>query len=170
MRGAFFVIGICLVVSVFLAWQVKRSMQTDLVGAQDLVLGLIYFMEQHDGRFPASQEEFVSSSVVRVDEAGAYHIVPPAETRYSRTVHDYPLTDLARFEIQWGADLDTLTINDRGKVLDANGREVKLLEWPASPPSGKVYSGILLIQHQQIRQRLAEQQGPPATASAPVGG
>src|SRR5690606_31456646 len=86
----------------------------------------------------------------------------PAGTRYQPRTHGYPIADLAPFKVRWGADLESLTLDDYHNLRDPEGNKVELVRWPSSPPSGKGYSLILASTAREIRSR--------QTAAESVGG
>jgi hypothetical protein len=160
MRGAVIVISSCLVISVVLAFFLRHKFTDELVASQDLMLGLIYFMEQHGGRLPDSEAEFRAAEFVEELPGGGVRIRAPRETRYQPRTHGYPIRDLAPFRVRWGTDLTTLTPDDYHNLRNPAGEKVQLVRWPASPPSGKGYSLILASTARDIRER--------AAASAPA--
>jgi len=166
MRSAAVVIAGCLLLAGVFALRQYHSFKTDLVATQDLVLGLLYFMEQHQGRFPASEEEFLASPFVDRASDGAIVIRAPQQTRYRRRTHGYPIRDLAPFRVRWGTDLSALRLDPRGVALDPDGKAVELVGWPGSPKSGRVYTRLLMIESQRLRGAAAMSS---ALASRPSG-
>lgn len=173
MRGAWWVIGTCLALSVAGALVLKSRYRGELVEVQDLLTGLLYFMEDHGGRFPTSQEEFLSSRAVESQAGGGIRIIPRGDSRYRQTTHGAVIGDLASFKVAWGIDLTTLSVNERGRVVDPDGREVTLMVWPSSPPSSREYAKVLLAAHAALRAMPpssgaeAPQASSPGASSAP---
>ncbi len=163
MRNGFLVVFGVLAVSAAIGLFLARQYRTDLTQTQDLVLGLIYFMEQNGGRLPASQDEFLSSSVVERGDSGTFRVVAPPVTKYRPRTHGIPIADLAPFQVNWGVDLGGLTVDERGVARDAQGRKVEVLRWPSSPTSGKGYTIVLLGAYQEIAAG-----SPASNASSPA--
>ncbi len=156
-RSWILVVGLCAVLSVVVGVRLWSQIRSGLPPTQDLVTGLIYFLEEHGGRFPASADEFLASDFVeRVDER-TIRIRPRPDTRFRRKPWGVPIRDLERYGIAWGADLSRLTIDERGVVRDPQGREVVLVRWPDSPRSGRSYSRLLLAVHRQLAKAAASQ-------------
>lgn len=158
-RNAFIVFGICLAISAVIGIVLFRQYRGDLPATQDLVTGLIYFVESNGGRFPASEDEFRSAAFVEHVSGGGFRILPRGDSAYRRTTHGYVFHDLAPFEIRWGADLTLMALDDRGRVRDGAGNEVSLVRWPSSPHSGRIYSPLLLEVSRRVR-------GAPASAAS----
>lgn len=144
------VLGLCVVLSVVVGVRLWRQINRGLPPAQDLVTGLMYFMESHGGRFPASEEEFLASDFVEKLPDGGIRIVPRPGTRFRRTPWGVVIRDLGRYRIAWGVDLAALTIDRRGVVRDGQGNEVTLVRWPDSPRSGRSYSRLLVAVHRSL--------------------
>ncbi|RMF85715.1 MAG: hypothetical protein D6744_00970 [Planctomycetota bacterium] len=145
------VVAACLLTSAAVAFFLRTRFTQELTPTQDLVLGLIYFMEQHDGRFPQSEAEFRAADFVHELDDGAIRIEAPPDTRFRKSTHGFPIADLTPFDIQWGVDMASLHVDERGRVRDADDREVSLIRWPASPNSGRTYSMVLLSAYREIR-------------------
>jgi hypothetical protein len=155
MRGAVIVMSICLVGSVLLAFVVRGKLKSEFVASQDLMLGLIYYMEQSGGRLPQSEAAFRAAAFVEELPEGGVLIHAPEATRYRRETHGYPIADLGPFNVRWGTDLASLTVDEYRNLRDAGGEKVELVHWPSSPPSGKGYSIILLSTSAEIQEHLA---------------
>ena len=151
MRSGLLVVGGCLLISTIVAFFLRARFTEELTPTQDLVLGLIYFMEQHDGRLPESEAEFRAADFVHRLDDGSIRIEAPADTRYRHATHGFPIADLTPFQVRWGANLDELHVDERGRVCDAADREVDLVRWPASPKSGRTYSMVLYSAFRDIR-------------------
>jgi|GEM_PF-5911943 len=161
MRTGLTVVAVCLMISAGLGWSMRGKFKTGLTPTQDLVVGLMYFMEDHAGRFPASEDEFLAQPFVEHLPDGTFKIVPKATTAYTHVTHEYPIRNLSRYRILWGADLESLTVDDRSVVRNAAGERVELIRWPDSPKSGNAYTLMLLAEAEKIRAHSA--------ASQPVG-
>ncbi len=169
--GLWIVLGICLLASTIVAVGTRWQVSEDLPATQDVVTGLIYFLEQHAGRFPANAEEFLASPFVTRRPDGAIVIRPAAGTRYRAATNGVAIRDLEPFRIRWGVDLSTLHIDESGRLRDAEQREVELVRWPASPPSARKYSVLLAGISEKLREHAASagQPGTSAAASSPAG-
>jgi hypothetical protein len=167
-RNGLLVVCACLAVSTLFALALKQRYKSELLAIGDLNTGLIYFMEQNAGRFPASEAEFLASPFVERLPDGAFRVRARPDSAYRRETYGYPIRDLGRFEIQWGADLSASTLDQRGKVVDAEQRPVKLVLWPSSPNSAREYSRLLFEVSRRARQAAAHgHQTLPVPAHAP---
>ena len=171
MRTGLIVVGACLLGSIIIGVVLKMRYGPELASVQDVMLGLIYFMEQNDGRLPESEAEFRAAPFVEERPDGGVRISAPEQTIFQKQTHGIPIPDLSIYEIQWGTNLTKLIVDDRGKVRDENGKLVELLKWPSSPPSGKAYTLILYADSERIRNAAAAPTSAPTTApaSAPAG-
>lgn len=158
MKNGSIVIAGCLLLSVVLGAVLYSRYRTTLPAVQDVVTGLIYFIEEHEGRFPASQEEFLSAGIFEKGADGAWRIVPRPNSHYQHNPHRAPIASFEPFKIAWGADLSTWTVAERGVVHDGSGEGVLPVTWPSSPKSGEGYARILLRVHAETRARLAASQ------------
>jgi len=161
LRAGLAVFAALLVVSGVIGWRLAARYRQDWAATQDLVLGLIYFLEEHNGRFPDSEQEFRASSVIETLGDGAIRVLPRAGTRYGDRPHGIPIRDLSPFRIAWGTDLAALRVDENGAVRDAAGRKVELIRWPSSPPSAKGYTLFLLGVSREIRQPTAAAESQP---------
>lgn len=146
MKSGLTVVGVCLLVSVIAGVVLKNRYKQELVEVEDVVTGLIYFLEQNQGRFPDSEAEFVAAPFIESGPRG-FRVMAPAETRYRKTTHGDKglwIASLAPFEIKWGAELTGLTVDDYGNARDADNEKVRLVRWPSSDPSAKEFTRLLL--------------------------
>ena len=155
MRGAVVVIGLCLLIGVGLGVALMPRLKDELLCVQDLTTGLIYFIEAHGGRLPASEQEFRESRFVATQPDGCIRIVANPESNYRRETHGYDIGDLARYRIGWGVDLTSLEVDEYGRVRDRDGKAVVLFKWPSSEGSEKGYSRLLLLVSREVRSRAA---------------
>ncbi len=158
-RAAVVVLALCGILSVVVGVRLWRQIHRGLPPTQDLVTGLIYFMESHGGRFPADEQEFLASPFVERLPGGGIRIRPKPDTQFRRKPWGVAIRDLSRYGIAWGADLSKLTIDERGVVRNERGEEITLVRWPDSPRSARSYSRLLLA----VYRRLAT----PATQPQP---
>lgn len=150
MRNGLLVVFGLLAASTAIALLLYARYRHDLTATQDVVMGLIYFMEQHEGRLPASEAEFRAADYVEALPDGGIRIHAPSKTRFRRQTHGFPVADLAPFAIRWGTDLGSLEVNKRGQALDAEGRVIEVARWPSSPNSGKGYTIVLIAARNEI--------------------
>lgn len=112
-RGGLVVVGITLVVGLIVGVvsfaRYKHSVET----IEDLFTGLVYFLEDHAGRFPASADEFLKSDFVKSDADGRIRISGRPASPYRPHAYGVPI-DLARMHVTWGVDLSALRLE---KVL-----------------------------------------------------
>lgn len=160
MKSGLTVVAMLLLISAVVAFWLSRRYGPELTQTQDLITGLIYFMEDHDARFPASEEEFRASPFIE-QTADGIRVLPKSGTNFRRETHGILIRDLKPFAVAWGADLSTITVDDRGKPRWPDGSEAALVVWPSSPPSKKAYAAMLLDIARQIRA--ASSSRPAAT-------
>lgn len=160
MRGAWIVVGACLVVGTVLAIALQSRFTRSLPETQDVMTGLIYYMEDHGGEFPPSEKAFLSSSFIELAPEGGLRVLAKAGTKFRSTTNRVLIRDLAPFKIAWGADLGKLRVNEYGRVLNDEGNPVELVRWPDSPQSAKSYSAWLVSIHQGLKQATT-QPSPP---------
>lgn len=158
-RAAWIVVAVCLALSALIGIRLKTLYSPQLTRTQDVVTGLLYFMESNEGRFPANEAEFRASSFVETLPSGALKIRPKPGTLFRKNPHGAEIARLGEFKIAWGADLASIQVDGRGVPRGADGKKIELVSWEASPPSGKTYTQILLHGFRQLK---------PAAASAPA--
>lgn len=166
-RIAFTIFGLTLGLSCVLGVLMYRYYQPELASAQDLVIGLGYFMEQH-GRFPQSEAEFAQSDFVERSVDGAIRVKARTDSIFRHETHGVEIRDLGRFRIAWGTDLTTLHPDDFGVLYNAKEEKVELLQWPSSPPSGKVYSLELMEMFAKLHELGIASKPASNPASAPA--
>ena len=152
MRTGLIVFGVTLALSCVLGVLMYYYYQPQLAAVQDLVIGLGYFMEDH-GRFPNSEAEFVASDFVEHLPDGVIRINPRPSSIFRREVHRQPIATLKPYAVAWGTDLNSLKPDQTGALFDQQGNKVELLEWPASPPSGKMYTLTVMEMYAGLIER-----------------
>jgi hypothetical protein len=168
MKTGLAVVAALLLISGVIGYGLFRRYKPELTQTQDLVTGLIYFMEDHTGRFPASENEFRASPFIE-STADGIRVLPKPGTKFRAETHGIVIRDLAPFKIAWGADFDRIQIDDRGKPRWPDGSEATLVVWPSSPPSAKTYAIMLLTVAEQIRGvPLGNPAASPPSASSPA--
>jgi hypothetical protein len=150
MKSGLAVVALLLLISVVIAFGLSRRYGPELTQTQDLVTGLIYFLEDHDARFPATEDEFRASAFIEKTPDGI-RVLPKPGTRFRRETHGILIRDLKPFQIAWGAELTKITVDNRGKPRWPSGDEAALVSWPSSPPSSKAYTLMLLTVAEQLR-------------------
>ncbi|MFN0136170.1 MAG: hypothetical protein ACKVS9_08655 [Phycisphaerae bacterium] len=163
MRNGLIVFSLCILGSIGLSVMLFLTYKRETPATQDLITGLLYFMEQHDGRFPASEAEFRACSFVEPLPSGGVRIKPVTDSQFRRQTHGVEIADLKPFQIAWGADLAALSFNEYGKARDADNNPVALITFPTVRSSGKNYTFMLLAFREQI---LAKKQPESAPSSA----
>jgi hypothetical protein len=144
------VVGLCLSISFVLAWRLRTQYKPELAKVQDVMSGVLYFMERSGGRLPASESEFRAADFVETLADGAIRIRPQPHSQFRRETYGIPIESLEPFRIQWGRSLADLKLDEYGNVRDPDDKKVELIAWPSSPPSGKTYSMVLLSAHQKL--------------------
>ena len=163
MKSGLAMVAALLLISGVAAYWLSRRYGPELTETQDLITGLIYFMEDHDARFPASEDDFRASPFIERTSDGI-RVLPKSGTKYRRETHGILIRDLTPFKVAWGADLTSITIDDRGKARWPDGSEAALVTWPSSPPSGRAYTQMLCkIAEEMRRERSASSSQPGGT-------
>lgn len=178
-KGGLAVFFLCVLVGSIGGFIMVRNAQVRIQESQNLVLGLIYFMEQHGGRLPESLDEFLASPFIERKPAGgdAVSVVihPYPQSGYRKDPRPIVIDDLNNYTIDWGVDLGTLTADERGEFRDPKGATVKVFQWrrkgaPAlagSSSAPKVYVAMLVDASREIRERAAASQ-PAAAPDRPA--
>ncbi|MBI5863668.1 MAG: hypothetical protein HZB38_03995 [Planctomycetes bacterium] len=161
MKTGLAVVAAVLALSIAIAYGIKQRYGPELAQTQDLVTGLIYFLEQHAGRFPATEQEFTSSAFIEKTGDGGIRVLPQPNTRYRPKTYGIVIRDLARFKVAWGADLTQIHVDERGIGRLPDGREITLVCWPSSPPSAKEYVWLLLDIHKQTQAAASQPASRP---------
>lgn len=172
MKAGLRIVALCIVVGsiggAVMLWNTQKRIRE----SQDIVLGLTYFMEQHAGRLPASESEFLSSPFVETvsdtDSATSIRIRPYDESQYRHDPHGVTIANLDEYKIAWGTELSGLTYDAQGELRDEKGNGVKLIRWPTTgygsgSPAAARYADLLLTASRDIRRRSTSQ---PASAPA----
>ena len=125
----------------------KHSVQA----IEDLFTGLVYFLEAHDGRMPASAEEFLESDFIERLPDGGVRILPRPDSRYRKASYGAVIADLAKFHVNWGLDLGSLRFEEELLAArDAKGREQLLIGDVASLNARKAFTLDLLQIHAEL--------------------
>lgn len=163
MRNGLIVFSLCILGSIGLSIMLFLTYKRETPATQDVVTGLLYFMEQHDGRFPASEQEFRACSFVESLPGGGVRIKPVADSRFvRRETHGVEIPDLKPFQIAWGTNLDAIQFNEYGNPKDADNNPVSLVTFPTVRSSGRNYTFILL----GIREKMLASRAPQSAPSS----
>lgn len=152
-RGAFLVIGLCLLISAGIGVGLYFRYRQTLPETQDLVTGLIYFLEENGGRFPASEAEFRSADFIETLPNGGLIVHSRPGTRYREKTFGIPIRDLGLFEIAWGVNLEELTVDEHSVPRGKDMHEISLVSWPSSGRAGRGYTILLMGIAEKIRER-----------------
>lgn len=131
---------------------------------QDLFAGFVWYLEAHEGEFPASAEAFVAAPFVEETPAGLVIRPRDAEGDRLRTT-GRPIGNLADYRVNWGVALAALTLDDEGVPRDADGRETLALRQGASKRVLEQFTRDLMWAAEDIR---AASDAPPDGADAPA--
>lgn len=156
MKSGLVVVAVLLLISAGIAYNLKQHYGPEISQTQDLVTALAYWMEAHDGDFPPSEAEFLASPFIEPLADGGFRVRPNAASNYRRETHGIAIRDLAPFQIAWGTDLGSVTVDETGKARTPDDKIVELVRWPSSPPSGKGYTAFLLDIRNQIRAKTSQ--------------
>lgn len=151
MKSGLIVVGVLLAISVGIAFMLKQHIGPEYARTQDLVTGLAYWLESHDGEFPPSKEAFLKAPFIEPKPDGGFVVRAKADSRYRRETNGIEIYDLTPFKVAWGTNLVDLTVDEGGTARGKSGQIVELVCWPSSPPSGKGYTAFLLDVSNQCR-------------------
>lgn len=168
MRGGLLVVAIVALIGVVIgALSVAHtSRRVDVV--QDLFTGLVYYLDDHDGRLPPSKDAFLDAPFVEPLPDGGCRILNREDDRFGREAVGVAVDDLDRYEIPWGVNLQTLTVDKEGAVRNPDGEEVLLIK--GGPPLDAVrrFSRDLLRVAKEIRANEKQTSRPTTTYVGPV--
>lgn len=172
-RSGLLVVGVTLVIGVVIGLvsfvRYKHSVQT----IEDLFTALVYFLEDHEGRFPATADELLKSKIVRQEADGQIRVEPRSSSRFRPQAYGQPF-DLRRLDVRWGTDLSQLSFEKQaGIVRDENGHDTLLLGEVASIPGRRRFTFDLLVVHCELTGtpvRLFERGAKQTPASAALRG
>lgn len=151
MKSGLVVVAVLLLISIGIAFNLKQRYGPELAQTQDLITALAYWLETHSGDFPPSEADFLAAPFIEKLPDGGFRVRPNPASNYRREVHGIAIRDLAPFQIAWGTDLGSLTVDETGKARTADDKTIELVRWPSSPPSGKGYTAFLLDVRNQVR-------------------
>lgn len=150
MKSGLVVVAVLLLISIGIAFNLKQRYGPELAQTQDLITALAYWLETHNGDFPPGEAEFLAAPFIEKLPEGGFRVRPNPTSKF-RQPHGIPFRDLAPFQITWGVDLGSLTVDETGKARTADDKILELVRWPSSPPSGKGYTAFLLDVRNQVR-------------------
>jgi hypothetical protein len=152
-RSGLLVVGLALAVGtaigLFSFVRYKHSVQT----IEDLFTALVYFLEDHDGRFPASAEEFLKSEFVQKQPDGKISVQPRPTSRFRPHAYGVPMR-LDDMGVPWGIRLEELKFEklDRDGILrDSRGYDTFLIGEIASTHVRRRFTFDLLTVHCELR-------------------
>ena len=96
MKSGLTVVAVLLLISGVVAFWLSRRYGPELTQTQDVITGLIYFMEDHDARFPASEDEFRAAPFIE-QTADGLRVLPKSGTKFRRETHGILIRDLKPF-------------------------------------------------------------------------
>lgn len=127
----------CLVAAAWVDLAIRtRAAREAFCGSSDLHAAIVRFMEQNAGKFP-TKDELAESPFVAVHEDGCWVVRRPQVARPGLMVYEWRICDLAPFEVQWGAPMESLHLGADGRVVNANGNEVYLIKHPGWGDRGR---------------------------------
>lgn len=165
MKGAFIVIGITFVVGLVIGVLGFVSAKRQTLEVRELFTAFTYFLEDNQARFPANEQELRTAAFVTVQPDGALLLENRENDRFRRSAAGYPLNDLERFNIPWGVDLATLTIDREGITRNTDGREVLIIGQGTSIDILRRFTRDLLMVAEEIRAEAEPAATDPNTAA-----
>lgn len=143
MKSGFYVVGLALLLGVTLGLVVYREYRQSAGAINDLFVGLAYYIEENDGRFPSSAEAFLAAPFVEgtIDEL---RILPRETSLLPRKPSGTPIRKLDAYQLPWGVDMTGLRFDPERIVRNAKGHEVLLLGEGTSIPGRRWFSQDLL--------------------------
>ncbi len=107
-------------------WEEELSSESTM--ASDLMVSLACYAALNKGRLPISEAQFRSSDVVMVSAKGAVYLREPAvyAGQYGSFGNSI-ITDLSKYDVAWGQNLDVLRVEAGDRLVDASGNEVRLI-------------------------------------------
>jgi hypothetical protein len=132
MKSAILIVGVTFLVGIVVGVLGFVSAKRQTLEVRELFTSFTYFLEDHEGRFPASEDELRKAAFVEVQPDGAILLINREGDRFQRAATGYPLRKLERFKIPWGVDLSKLTIEPDGITRAADRQEVLIIGQGAS--------------------------------------
>lgn len=131
----------------FSFFRYKHSVQA----IEDLFTGLVYFLEAHEGRMPASAEEFLQSDFVERLPGGGVKITARPDSRFRPRPYGAVIDDLSKFQVNWGLDLGGLRFEkELLAARDTDGHEQLVIGDVASLNARKAFTLDLLQIHSDL--------------------
>lgn len=150
-----------------------RRYRDRLFGTGDMFAALMYYLEAHEGEFPASPDDLLSLESVAYDgkvwrvrrcpDSGFDHLIGQ--------VYEWPIRDIGRYRIRWGSDMAKLQLGADGVLREGNGNEVLLLTGgsfhPAYIERDRQWSRVLYEAWRSLHESpQSPRAGEPASAPA----
>lgn len=161
MKSGLIVVGVTLVVGTVVGLLAAQRVNQRVVAVEDLFTALAYFAETHDGRLPLSAEELADSAFVERRPDGTLVVLPRPESATGRQPYGAALRDLRQYEIAWGVDLHTLTIDETGVARGPEGAAVLIVG------SGAYPDGLAQFTRDLIRYARGDQATVPPESPDP---
>jgi len=131
----------------------KTQYKQELFSTEALFMALVYFVEDNDGAFPPSKEEFLVSGVVERLPDGRLRVLGRLDSVGFPSQRDEFIQAFDAFAIGWGVNLEECRLVRNEIVTDADGNEVWLINVPGSPASSRAYTRGVLEVSQRVRAR-----------------
>lgn len=149
-RSGLLVVGVTLLVGAAIGLvsfiRYKHSVHT----IEDLFTALVYFLEDHEGRFPASADELLQSDFVKKEGDGNFRVEPRSTSRFRPTTYGQRI-ELDRMGVRWGVDLSRLSFEKlTGIIRDEDAHDALLLGEVASIPVRRRFTFDLLAVHCEL--------------------
>ena len=128
------------------------SYQRRVAATSDVFSALVLFLELHDGRFPASEEEFVRDSFERKGPHSELVVRDPGHSLNVGKVYGTPFNDLKAFEIRYGTPLADLDGTGSTVVSRQTGEDILLIKLPEGEAASRKYTKALFEVWTRIEQ------------------
>lgn len=165
MKSALIVVGIAFTAGIVIGVFGFMSAKQKTLEVRELFTAFTYFLEDHAGRFPASEAELRGAPFVNEQPDGSLLLTHRENDRFGRDSLGYPLGRLDRFKIPWGVDLAALTIDREGITRDEQGKEVLIISQGTSIDMLRRFTRDLLKVSEEIRKEANEEADPNELAA-----
>lgn len=147
-------LGTCWCICASLVNQYHRN----IIEEHDLIAAIVRYMERHDGEFPESEMDLLTSPTVSRNSSGRIIVHNDSDSANAGNGHEYPIENVSRFRVKWGTTLSTLMLRT-GIPRDRQNAEVFLVESPFGDKSSRAITRLLL----DIGKDLKDVRRPMAT-------
>lgn len=138
----------------------QRKCERELAEITDLRAGLTWFIEQHEGRFPSSRQEFLASPVVEQLAGGTVRISCQTRDACLPFARGYAISDVEQYRVRWGCNLSCLSVDSDGVARGPAGNEVRLIEWGRRVDMRRHYTRHLIDVARQTSNVVGVRDGP----------